>query len=141
MFERAAVRKDTTREYSVEEDEDLLAQLANGVQEDDPEGQVKGSKKERRQRTKPNMEDVEPRRSSRLARKKVTMAKVGTVDYPETLPYYVAAVEDGYAGQHALLQPVTEHGEAEEEEEVGDIQEEAVEETMAEDMEEDMKEL
>ena len=44
------------------------------------------------------MEDVEPRRSLRLAKKKVTMGRLGTVDDPEVLPYYMAAVKSGYAG-------------------------------------------
>ena len=44
------------------------------------------------------MEDVEPRRSLRLAKKKVTMGRLGTMDDPEVLPYYMAAVESGYAG-------------------------------------------
>ena len=56
------------------------------------------SRKEKRQRRKPNVEDVEPRRSLRLAKKKVTMGRQGTVDDPEVLPYYMAAVERGYAG-------------------------------------------
>ena len=44
------------------------------------------------------MEDVEPRMSLRLAKKKVTMGPLGTLDDPEVLPYYKAAVESGYAG-------------------------------------------
>ena len=60
------------------------------------------SKRERRQRLKPNMEDVEPRSSIRLAKKKVTMGRLGTVDDPEVLPYYMAAVESGYAGARQI---------------------------------------
>ena len=41
------------------------------------------------------MEEVGPRRSLRLARKKVTMGLMGTVDNPEVLPYYMAAVQSG----------------------------------------------
>ena len=44
------------------------------------------------------MEDVGPRRSLWLAKKNVTMGLLGTVDDPEVLPYYMAAVESGYAG-------------------------------------------
>ena len=38
------------------------------------------------------MEEAEPRRSLRLAKKKVTMGRLGTVatvDYPEMLHYYM----------------------------------------------------
>ena len=44
------------------------------------------------------MEDVEPRRSLRLAKKKVTLGDTRTVDNPAELPYYMEAVENGYAG-------------------------------------------
>ena len=47
------------------------------------------------------MEEAEPRRSLRLAKKKVTMGRLGTVatvDDPEVLPYYMEAVERGWAG-------------------------------------------
>ena len=40
---------------------------------------------------------AEPRRSLRLAKKKVTMGRQGTMDNPEVLPYYMEAVESGYA--------------------------------------------
>ena len=52
----------------------------------------------RRQKKKPNMEEVEPRRSLRLAKKNLTMGPQGTMDNPEVLPYYMEAVESGYAG-------------------------------------------
>ena len=41
---------------------------------------------------------MEPRRSLRLAKKKVTLGDTGTVDNPEELPYYMEAMENGYAG-------------------------------------------
>ena len=44
------------------------------------------------------MEDVGPRRSLRLAKKKVKMGLQGTVHDPEVLPFYMAAVESRYAG-------------------------------------------
>ena len=44
------------------------------------------------------MEDVEPRRSLRLVKKKVTLGDTRTVDNPEELPYYMEAVENWYAG-------------------------------------------
>ena len=57
--------------------------------------------RERRQQQIPNMEEAEPRRSLRLSKKKVTVGRlemVATVDDPEVLPYYMEAVERGWAG-------------------------------------------
>ena len=102
LFARNAVRKDTTRAYLEQEEEELRSQLAGAVGEARPDGQLEESKRERRQRMKPNMEDVEPRRSLRLAKKKVTMGRLGTVDNPELLPYYMEAVESGYAGTRQI---------------------------------------
>ena len=63
------------------------------------DGQLKESMRERRKRqTRPNMEQTEPRRSLRLAKKRLTMGPQGTVDDPEVLPYYVEAVKGGWAG-------------------------------------------
>ena len=87
---------------------------------------------------KPNMEDVEPRRSLRLA-KKVTMGRLGTVDDPELLPYYMEAVKSGYAGTRQInpsvvveeednsLQAAGEQQEPEEQGEAGEGQEETTE--------------
>ena len=52
----------------------------------------------RSQKQKSNMEEVEPRRSLRLAKKNVTMGLKGTMDDLEVLPYYMQPVESGYAG-------------------------------------------
>ena len=85
------------------------------------------------------MEDVEPRRSLRLAKKKVTMGRLGKVDDPEVLPYCMAAVKSGYAGtrqinpkvfseeEDAPLQDISEQQELTEQEEAGGDQEEATE--------------
>ena len=85
------------------------------------------------------MEDVEPRRSIRLAKKKVTVGRLGTVDDPEVLPYYMAAVKSGYAGtrqinprvvseeEGASLQDTGEQQEPAEQGEAGRGQEEAME--------------
>ena len=37
-----------------------------------------------------------------MAKKKVTLGSLGTVDDPEVLPYYMAAVESGYAGTRQI---------------------------------------
>ena len=52
---------------------------------------------ERRKRQRPNTEQVEPRRSTSLAKKPVSMGPQGTVDDPEILPHYMEAVEQGWA--------------------------------------------
>ena len=90
LFTRDAVRKDTIRAYQEQEEEELRSPLAGAVVEDRPEaiqGHLEGSWKERSKRRKVNEEDVELRRSLRLAKKKVTMGLLGTVDDPEVLPY------------------------------------------------------
>mgnify|MGYP007114303775 FL=1 len=53
---------------------------------------------ESRKRQRPNKEQVEPRRSTRLAKERVTMGAQGTLDDPEDLPYYMDAVKQGWAG-------------------------------------------
>ena len=85
------------------------------------------------------MEDVEPRRILRLAKKKVTMGRLGTVDYHKVLPYCMAAVESGYAGtrqinpkvlseeENSPLQDISEQQELTEQEEAGGDQEEVTE--------------
>ena len=62
------------------------------------DGQLEESMQESRKRQRHNMEQMEPRRSTRLAKKRVTMGAQGTVDDPEILPYYMDAVEQGWAG-------------------------------------------
>ena len=98
MYERAAVKKDTTKTYREAEEEELRSQLAGTVLEARTDEQLEESVRERRRRQKPNMDGVEPRRSLRLAKKSVTMGRQGTVDDPEVLPYYMEAVESSYAG-------------------------------------------
>ena len=59
------------------------------------------SMQERRKRQIPNMEETEPRRSLRLAKKRVSWSKkraAGDCGQPEVLPYYMEAVERGWAG-------------------------------------------
>ena len=84
LFARDAVRKDTTRAYQEQEEEELRVQLGG---EDSLEEQQEGGEKQRNKRRSHNVEDVEPRRSLRLAKKKVTLGDTGTVDNPEVLPY------------------------------------------------------
>ena len=98
LFAREAVRKDTTKAYREAEEEELRSQLAGTLLEARPDEQLEESMRGRRQKQKPNMEEVEPRRSLRLAKKNVTMGRHGTMDNPEVLPYYMEAVESGYAG-------------------------------------------
>ena len=139
LFARDAVRKDTTRAYREEEEEELRSQLAGTVGEARPDEQLEENMRGRRQKLKPNMEDVEPRRSLRLAKKNVTMGRLGMVDDPEVLPYYMEAVERGYAGirqstprgvseeEDASLQAPREQQEPAEQEDAGRGQEETTE--------------
>ena len=90
-----AVRKDTTRAYQEQEEEELRVQIGGEV---NLEEQQQGGEKQRRRGMNRNVEDVEPRRSARLAKKKVTMEDTEKEDNPEELPYYMEAVENGYAG-------------------------------------------
>ena len=109
VFARDAVRKDTTKVYPEAEEEELRSQLAGTVLEARPDEQLEENMRGRRQKLKPNMEDVEPRRSLRLAKKNVTMAHRGTADDPEVLSYYMEAVESGYAGtRQRTVRGVTE---------------------------------
>ena len=85
--------------------------------------QMEESRNERSEKRKPNVEDVGPRRSLRLAKKKVTMGLQGTVHDPEVLPYYMAAVESGYVGTRQNNPRVFPE---EEEQQEGMVQEEAV---------------
>ena len=80
LFERTAVKKDTSKAYREVEEEEIRNQLAGTVLEARTDEQLEQSMRERRQRQKPSMEGAEPRRSLRLAKKRVTMGCQGTVD-------------------------------------------------------------
>ena len=56
-------------------------------------------KKARKTRQAPNTGQAEPRRSSRMARKRVTMGTEGSTHEPEHLPAYMEAVLQGNAGK------------------------------------------
>ena len=92
------MRKDTTKAYREAEEEELRSQLAGTVLEARPDEQLEESMRGRRRKQKPNMEEVESWRSLRLAKKNMTIGRQGTIDDPEVLPYYMEAVESGYAG-------------------------------------------
>ena len=98
LFERKAVKKDTTKTYREAEEEELRSQMSGTALEVREDGQLEESMGERRKRQRPNMEETEPRRSLRLAKKRVTMGRLGTVDDPKVLPYYMEAEEQGWAG-------------------------------------------
>ena len=109
MAARDAVRKDTTKAYREAEEEELRSQLAGTVLEARLDEQLEENMRGRRRKLKPNMEDVEHRRSLRLAKKNVTIGRQGTIYNPEVLPYYMEAVESGYAGtRQRTVRGVTE---------------------------------
>ena len=63
----------------------------------------------RKRNQRPNVEEAPPRRSLRLAKKRVTMGAQGTVDDPEELSYYMQAVGSGYAGtSQSMVMPAVE---------------------------------
>ena len=70
-------------------------QLGGEVNLEEQQGEGEKQRKKGRSR---NVEDVEPRRSARLAKKRVTLGDAEKVNNPEELPYYMEAVEKGYAG-------------------------------------------
>ena len=91
-------------------------------------------------RRKLNVEDVEPRRSPWLAKKKVTMGLLRTVDDPKKLPYYMAAVKSGYAGTRQNNPRVFSEEEEAPTPEIGEHQELLVQEEADKDEEEAMEE-
>ena len=80
LFERAAVKKNSTKKYQESEEEKLRNQVAGASLEAKEDAQLEESMQERRTRQMPNTEQGEPRRSPRPAKKKVTMGRQGTVD-------------------------------------------------------------
>ena len=142
LFARDAVRKDTTRAYQEQEKEELRCQVAGTVREDRPEAdleQLEESRNKRSERRKLNMDDVEPRRSLRLAKNKVTMGPLGTVDDPKVLPYYMAAIESGYAGTRQNNPRVFSEEEEARTPDIGEQQELIVQEEADKDEEEAME--
>ena len=109
LFARDAMRKDTTRAFMPEEEEQLQSQLAGTGLEPRPDEQLEEPLRGRKRNQRPNMEEAAPRRSLRLAKKSVTLGAQGTVDDPEGLPYYMQAVERGYAGiRQSMATPAIE---------------------------------
>ena len=83
---------EATREYREQEEDEFRVQMGGEV---NLEEQQQGGEKQRRRGRNRNVEDVEPRRSSRLAKKKVTVGDSEKEDNREELPYYMEAVETG----------------------------------------------
>ena len=97
LFMREDVRLDSTKKY--QEDEDLSTQLAGtGPEARKDQELVETRRRPRRARQTPNSDQGEPRRSLRLAKKKVTMREEKRSHNPEHLPYYMEAVEQGHPG-------------------------------------------
>ena len=109
MFARDAVRKDTTRAFMPEEEEQLQSQLAGTGLEPRPDEPLLEPLRGRKRNHRPNVEEAAPRRSLSLAKKTVTLGAQGTMNDPEELPYYMQAVESGYAGiSQGRVMPATE---------------------------------
>ena len=85
---RKEVRLDSTKKYQEVEEEELKSQLAGTSLEAKNDGELEETMKEaRKARQVPNTGQAEPRRSSRLARKRLTMGTEGSTHDPENLPY------------------------------------------------------
>ena len=109
LFARDDVRKDTTRAFMPEEEEQLQSQLAGTGLEPRPDEQLEEPSRGRKRNQRPNVEEAPPRKSLRLAKKSVTIGAQGTVDDPERLPYYRQAVGSVYAGiRQSMVMPAME---------------------------------
>ena len=97
-FARDDVRKDTTRAFMPEEEEQLQSQRVGTGLEPRPDELLEEPLRGRNRNQRPNVEEAPPRRSLRLAKKRVSMGAQGTVDDLEELPYYMQAMGSGYAG-------------------------------------------
>ena len=99
LFMRLDVRLDTTRKYQEDEEEDLNSQLAGTGLETRKDQELEETRKRPRiARQAPNAEPEVPRRSSRLARKRVTLVDEERSHNPKNLAYYMDAVMEGHAG-------------------------------------------
>ena len=99
LFMREDVRLDSTKKYEEYEEEDLSTQLAGtGLEARMDQELAETRKRPRRARQQASSVQDEPRRSLRLAKKKVTMGEEQDSHNPEHLPYYMDAVEQGHAG-------------------------------------------
>ena len=97
LFTREKVKKDSTKRYQEVGEEELRNQVAGTSLEAEEDEELEEFMQERRKRQSPNTEQVEPRRSTSLAKKRVSMGPQGTVDDPDILAYYMEAVKQGWA--------------------------------------------
>ena len=73
LFASDDVRKDTTRPFMSEEEEQLQSQLVGSGLEPRPDELLEEPLRGRKQNQRPNVEEAPPRRSLRLAKKSVTV--------------------------------------------------------------------
>ena len=100
LFIRDEMRKDSTKKYQEAKEEALKSQVVGTSLEAKKDEQFQETmNRERKARQRPNTEQTEPRRSSRLARKRMTMGGEGSTHETENLPYYMEVVEKGRAGR------------------------------------------
>ena len=100
MYKREDIRLDTTKRYQENEEEDLNKELRGSELEVRKNHELEESLKgPRKARHITNISDTKPRRSSRLAKKRVTLMTQEETHDPATLPYYMDAVDEGRAGR------------------------------------------
>ena len=94
LYKREDVRLDTTKRYQENKEVELNSQLVGTELAARSDHELEETMKAPRMaRQVPNTNQAVPRRSNRLARKRVT---IGT---QESLPYYMNSVEEGRAGR------------------------------------------
>ena len=104
LFKREDIRLDSTKRYEEYEEEELNNQLVGtGLKARSHHKLVETMRAPRKARqasttTEPNADRPEPRSSMRLARR-VTVGEQDDSRNPRELPYYMGAVEQGYAGR------------------------------------------
>ena len=100
MYKREDIRLDTTKSYQENNEEDLDMELRGSELEVRKDQELEESMKEpRKARQITNTSETGPRRSSRLANKRVTLGTQEETHDPATLPYYMDTVEEGRAGR------------------------------------------
>ena len=98
LLMREEVRLDSTKKYKDYKEEDLSTQLAGtGLEARMDHELAETRKRPRRARQQASSVQDEPRRSLRMAKKKVTRGEEQDFHNPEHLPYYMDAVEQGHA--------------------------------------------
>ena len=100
MYKWEDIRLDTTKKYQGIEEEELDNEWKGSELEARKDHKLEESLKvPRKARQSTNASDTGPRRSLRLAKKRVTLRPLEEAHDPNTLPYYMDPVEEGMVGR------------------------------------------